>query len=64
MEVFDDIVECPNVPFTLSALVARGYCTMKELDEFYGFEDVLNMLEILHVDGLNKDSYTKRRMNG
>lgn len=37
---------------------------MKELDEFYGFEDVLNMLEILHVDGLNKDSYNKRRMNG
>jgi hypothetical protein len=52
------------MPFTIAACIARGFCTLKEVDEYYGFEDILNMLEINQVDNLNKESYYKRRMNG
>jgi hypothetical protein len=46
-------VSTVNVDPLLSLVVREGLATMRELDEYYSYEDALNMAEILNVRSYN-----------
>ena len=43
-----------NIPSLFSELMNEGYCTMRELEEYYSYTDVLDMYEALTVRRLNE----------
>lgn len=48
------MIECVNVPITISTVVTSGYATLHELDTVYGLEDVYDILEIISVNAHNR----------
>jgi hypothetical protein len=43
----------------IGLIVSKNMATFKELDEYYGMEDVLNMIEIITVDAFNDYQLSK-----
>jgi hypothetical protein len=42
------------VPRSIGAVVSRRLATPRELETYYGAEDLQNMLEVIAVDGHNQ----------
>lgn len=38
----------------LGMIISKRLATLKELNTFYGIEDVLNMMEIITIDAYNE----------
>jgi len=45
--------EYPNVPPLIGLVVSKKLATLKEIDEYYGMTDILDMVEILTIDAYN-----------
>ena len=39
----------------------QGMCTLRELEEYYSFDDVLTMIEILSVKNTNENDLYERQ---
>ncbi len=48
-EHYSNLIEVLNFPKDFAPLISEHYATLKELEEYYSFEDALNLLEILGV---------------
>jgi hypothetical protein len=44
-------------------VVSKGLATMREIQEYYGMEDVLDMAEIIYIDAYNQEAYTDANSN-
>jgi hypothetical protein len=49
------MLEVLNFPSMFVPLVREHYATLRELEEYYSFEDALNLLEIWAVNEVNAD---------
>lgn len=38
----------------IGLIISKNLATLKEIDEYYGMEDILDMIEIITVDSYNK----------
>ena len=47
-------LEVVNFPQDFAPLIREHYCTLKELDTYYSYEDALDMLEIWAVAQVNE----------
>lgn len=43
-----------NIDPVIAHVISRRLATLKEVDEYYGTEDIFDMLEILSVDDNNQ----------
>ena len=50
-----------NICPLFSFLIMQGMCTLRELEEYYSFDDVLTMAEILSVKHTNENDLSERR---
>lgn len=50
-----------NICPLFSSLIMQGMCTLRELEEYYSFGDVLTMVEILSVKHTNEYEILKKR---
>lgn len=48
------LLDYANVPLSIGRVVSKGMASMRDLQEFYGAEDLYGMLEILAVDSHNE----------
>jgi len=46
----------------IGIIVSKRMATIKEIEEYYGMEDVLNMIEIATIDSFNE--YLANKANG
>jgi hypothetical protein len=54
------MLEVLNFPSMFVPLVREHYATLRELEEYYSFEDALNLLEIWAVNEVNDSVYHER----
>lgn len=47
------ILEYPNVPKSIGAVLSTGRVSLRDLDEWYSIEDVYTILEVVTVDAHN-----------
>lgn len=38
----------------IGLIVSKNLATLKEIDEYYGMEDILDMVEIITIDSYNQ----------
>lgn len=50
-----------NICPLFSCLIMQGMCTLRELEEYYSFDDVLTMVEILSVKNTNENDLYERQ---
>lgn len=50
----DGLLEYPNVPPTIGAVISCDKATLRECQEFYSIEDIYLLLEISGVDAKNR----------
>lgn len=43
-----------NVPASIALVVSSGKASLRELQEFYGFEDLCDLIEIIRIDAHNQ----------
>lgn len=48
------VIYTPNIAPIFSAIISKGLCTLRELEEYYSFFDALDMFEILAVQSINE----------
>lgn len=48
-----DYASYANVPDLIGVIVSKGLATLHELDTVYGYEDALNLYEIIKVQNYN-----------
>lgn len=48
-ESYSNLIEVRNFPKDFAPLISERYATLKELEEYYSFEDALDLLEIWAV---------------
>jgi hypothetical protein len=51
---------CVNVPLSIAAVISSEQASLRELEEYYGLEDVYDMLEIVEVKNYNETLLSKR----
>jgi hypothetical protein len=51
---------CVNVPLSIAAVISAEQASLRELEEYYGLEDVYDMLEIVEVKNYNETLLSKR----
>jgi hypothetical protein len=49
-----------NVPASIGAVVSRGKATLRDLEEWYGLEDLYDLLEIIQIDDYNAEQIRDR----
>lgn len=52
-------LEYVNISATMGIIISRGMASLKELEEYYSFEDALNMAEIILVNNYNEYQQAK-----
>lgn len=48
------LIDYPNVPPIIGAVISGGKASLRDLDEWMGLEDVYDLLEIMAVDAHNQ----------
>lgn len=47
------VVRTVNLPPVFSELIAERYCTLRDLQEYYSYQDALDLFEVLTVNRVN-----------
>ena len=55
-----ELLEVKNVPSMFVPIIREHYATLKELENYYSFEDALNLLEIWAVQTCNEQTQKER----
>ena len=53
-----------NIEPILSIIISKKLATLKELEEYYSLEDVIDLLEIIEIDCYNEFKQAKSVKNG
>jgi len=53
-----------NLPYIVGLVVSEGIATLKELQTFYGYEDLYNMFEVITVNRENEYRRLEASTNG
>ena len=48
-EHYSNLIEVRNFPKDFAPLISEHYATLRELEEYYSYEDALDLLEVLAV---------------
>ena len=46
----------------IGVIVSKQMATLRDIEEYYGMEDILNMVEIITIDSFNE--YLAQKSNG
>ncbi|KVP59464.1 transcription elongation factor GreA [Burkholderia ubonensis] len=57
------MIEYPNVPRSIGAVISRRLATLHELQTVYGQDDLHDLLEIIIVDSYNERVAMDERRN-
>lgn len=63
-DVVPGLLDYPNLPRSIGAVVSSDKATLRECQEYYSIEDVYNMLEVIAIDAHNRrvmDEYARRK---
>ncbi len=53
-----------NIEPILGLIISKKLATLKELEEYYSLEDVINLLEIVEIDCYNEYKQAESVKNG
>ena len=53
-----------NIEPILGLIISKKLATLKELEEYYSLEDVIDLLEIIEIDCYNEYKQTESVKNG